>query len=288
MKSKRFLWRKIRLTASVAISFILVTLLLQGYRDQRETERRLTELQKELHGAGTSDLSTASSPPKFVLLDGGPTGSETARRQYNLEQILSMGWKLVDLRSPDQAAKAVNMFNEGIANVDPRSPELYNGLGRALLVADRPRDAIAAWRKGLALSPTFSDMQSGIGWGYWNLNDPYRAKESWRQALAMNPHSVDAWSAMAWIDLALGDGEDAKKGFEELVKFDSSKKSWVIGLSMARAHNADTEDISRFFPLPPLESFAQPRVDDSMSAQPLESSIHDGGSRTDSSEEFKQ
>jgi tetratricopeptide (TPR) repeat protein len=150
------------------------------------------------------------------------------------------------------------VFNDGIADVDPSSPELYNGLGRALLVAGRPREAIAAWRKGLTLAPNFSEMQSGIGWAYWWLNDPYRAKDAWQRALVMNPHSIDAWSAMAWIDLALGENSAAKGGFEELVKFDSGRKPWIMGLAMAQGHNADIRQISQLFPLPAPGMFERP------------------------------
>jgi len=262
MKTKPSFKQQLRVMVSVAVSLVLVLLLVQGYRHQRETDQRLADIQKELQDASTTRPSSAQKSLPLVVLDGGSIGSEAALKQHNLDEVLTVGWKLVDLRSPEQAAKAVTVFNEGIANVDPRSPELYNGLGRALLVAGKPREAIAAWRKGLALDPHFSDMQSGIGWGYWWLNDPSRAKDAWQRALQMNPHSIDAWSAMAWIDLALGKYEEAKNGFQELVNFNSGHKSWVMGLSMARGHSTDIGEISTFFPLPPLPVFERPlRVD---------------------------
>jgi hypothetical protein len=63
---------------------------------------------------------------------------------------------------------------------------------------------------------------------------------------------------MAWIDLALGKSSDARRGFQELVRFDSQRDSWPIGLSMARAGNASVQAIVPFFPLPPLEQFERP------------------------------
>jgi Flp pilus assembly protein TadD len=258
MEIKQPFRQHIRVIVSVAISFVLVILLVQSYRHQRETDQRLAEIQKEIQNAPPTGLLSARNPLGPIILDGGPGASEAARKQHNLEEILDVGWKLVDQRSPEQAAKAVLVFDEGIANVDSSSPELYNGLGRALLVAGKPREAITAWRKGLALSPHFSDMQSGIGWAYWTLNDPSRAKDAWKKALALNPRSPDAWSAMAWIDLALGENMKAKNGFQELVKFDSGRKPWVMGLSMAQGGNSDIRDISQFFPLPALQAFEQP------------------------------
>jgi tetratricopeptide (TPR) repeat protein len=250
--------QKIRVILSVAVSFVLISLLLQSFRHQRETDQRLTEIQNALRERSALPRSNMSDLVEPVIVYGGSTGSDVARKQHGDEEILTVGWQLIDSRSPDQAATAVRVFNDGIAQVDASDPELYNGLGRALLIAGKPCDAIAAWRKGLALAPNFSDMQSGIGWAYWWLNDPYRAKEAWKQALIMNPDSIDAWSAIAWIDLALGKDEEAKGGFEALIKFDSRRKSWVMGLSMAQAHNSDIKMISQLFPLPPLERFEQP------------------------------
>lgn len=247
-----------RVIFSVAVSFALMAMFVQNYRHQRETDRRVAEMQKMLRGipAGRQANTEESIAPSVA--DVGSSGYEVATKRHDVGEILNAGWKLVDQRTPDQAAKAVNVFKDGIANVDPKSPELYNGFGRPLLVAGKPVEAIEAWRKGLALAPNFSDMQSGIGWAYWSLNDPCRAKDAWQKALAMNPHLPDAWSAMAWIDLALGKNSDAKNGFQELIKFDSGQKSWLMGLSMVRGGNADIREISQFFPLPPLEAFNQP------------------------------
>ncbi|HTT19127.1 MAG TPA: tetratricopeptide repeat protein [Candidatus Sulfotelmatobacter sp.] len=257
----------IRTVLSVAVSFVFVILLVQNYRHQRDTDRRLAEIQRELRGGSAVTKPAAQPSPPVVIMDEGSIGSEAAQKQRNLQQILTIGWQFVNSRKPSEAAKAVTIFNEGISNVDPNSPELYNGLGRALLIAGRPREAFVAWRKGLALAPQFSDMQSGIGWAYWWLNDPCRAKQAWQRALSTNPHSVDAWSAMAWIDLASQRYDEAKRGFQELVQSDPTQKSWAMGLSLARANNGDQKQIAQFFPLPPLERFTQPLPIDPTSEQ---------------------
>ena len=240
-----------RVIVSVAASFLLVAFLVQNYRHQRETDQRLTEMQKMVQ-ASVNDSPTAGSDMPANTHERG--SAHDAYRIHDPEEILNKGWKLVNQRSPEQARRAVRLFNDGIAE-NPANADLYNGLGRALLIAGRPREAIDAWRKGLRFAPTLSDMQSGIGWAYWWLNDPCRAKEAWERALLMNPRSVDAWSAMAWIDLALGKHAEAKRGFEELVQFDSGRKSWVMGLSMAQGHNTNVSQVMKFFPLPALDAF---------------------------------
>jgi tetratricopeptide (TPR) repeat protein len=176
------------------------------------------------------------------------------------------GWKLLASRNPQQARQAVAVFQEGLDKIDPREPLFYNGLGRACLVAGQPRDAIAAWRKGLALTPAAdphsADMHSGIGWAYWHLQDPYHAKLAWEQALQINPKSPDAWTALAWIYLALGDKDRARDGFQILYETDHKNLAWINGVSMAKAGNSDPAQISLYFKLPPLDSFKTPPATD--------------------------
>jgi len=246
------------LVLSVAGSFVVVGALVQYYHHQREADQRVADIENKLDAASEAHPAGAPATVSPVILESDPSGSELVQKQHNIEEIMVAGWRLIDQRSPAQAARAVEIFREGLAKVDPNNPDFYNGLGRALLIAGKPRDAIAAWRTGLSLSPLFSDMQSGIGWAYWWLNDPSRAKEAWQKALVMNPHSTDAWSAMAWIDLALGRSGDAKQGFQELVKFDNQRQAWIIGLSMARGGNSGLPEIAHLFPLPALELFDRP------------------------------
>jgi tetratricopeptide (TPR) repeat protein len=257
----------IRVILSVAISFVLVGALVENYQNQSEANRRVAEMEKKLDAASEAHSAGRPTTVSPVILESGPSGSELVRKQHDLDEIVHAGWKLIDLRKPEQAATAVEIFKEGLAKVDPSSPELYNGLGRALLIAGKPAEAIVAWQRGLALSPKFSDMQSGIGWAYWWLNDPSRAKTAWQKAIDLNTHSVDAWSAMAWIDLALGKYREATEGFQELVNFDNQRQAWVLGLSMARGHNNGAQEIAQLFSLPPLDVFNQPLPVDPASAR---------------------
>ena len=265
MRGSKSAWKKLvvspkevkidmRVIVSVLVSFMLLTLLVQNYWHQRETDQRLTEMQ-EIVRVSASNSPTASTGVIANIHERGPV--DDAGGRGDLEEVLDRGWKLVNQRSPERARRAVLLFEDGIAE-NPANADLYNGLGRALLISGKPSEAVAAWRKGLSLASNLSDMQSGIGWAYWCLNDPYRAKDAWERALVMNPHSPDAWSAMAWIDLALGKPAEAKRGFEELVKFDPGRKSWVMGLSMAQGHNTNLSQVTQFFSLPALEVFQRP------------------------------
>jgi tetratricopeptide (TPR) repeat protein len=240
-----------------------VFLFWQNGARQRTMEKRLTELQQQVASATRSGSLVGGRPivPEIIA----PSSTAVAPReltvldqQRNMRTVMDEGWRLINQRDPKAAAQAAAIFREGLEKVDAKNAQFYNGLGRALLIAGEPRDAISAWENGLKLDAGISDMRSGIGWAYWNLHDPYHAKEAWEQALAADPKSLDAWSAMVWIYLALGDTEKSKTGFQVLYQTDRQNKDWILGLQMAQARNTDPTQIARFFPLPPLAAFAAP------------------------------
>ena len=185
-------------------------------------------------------------------------GLSSIQKQRDMRTVIEEGWKLINERNPKAAVQAVAIFREGLEKVDPQNAQFYNGLGRALLIAGQPREAIAAWQQGVTLDPKISDMHGGIAWAYWALQDAYHAKQAWEDALAVNPKSLDAWTAMVWIYLALGDADKSKAGFQVLYISDRQNKTWILGLQMAQAKNTDPAQIAKFFPLPALATFTTP------------------------------
>jgi tetratricopeptide (TPR) repeat protein len=238
-------------------------LLWQSNRQQRDTEQRLADMQRQIQNATQAQVSPVGQPmvPEFTAaIPGGATTQNlgSIQKQRDTRAVIEEGWRLINERNPKSAPQAVAIFREGLDKVDARNAQFYNGLGRALLIAGQPRPAIAAWQQGLALDPKISDMRSGIGWAFWNLQDAFHAKEAWEKALAINPKSIDAWSAMVWIYLALGDTENSKAGFQVLYLSDRQNKTWILGLQMAQAKNTDPAQIAKFFPLPALAAFTTP------------------------------
>jgi len=244
---------------AIVIFGTLGFLLWQNNRDQRDTEQRLTDLQRQMEAATRGSGPAVGQPmvPVYptVAVGTGPQDLSVLDKQRNLRTVMEEGWKLINQRNPKAAAQAVAIFREGLEKVDGQNAQFYNGLGRALLIAGEPREAIAAWQKGLTLDPKISDMQSGIGWAYWNLHDFYHAKEAWERTLTINANSLDAWTAMVWIYLALGDADRSKEGFQILYQSDRQNKNWILGLQMAQAKNTDPAQIAKFFPLPALAAF---------------------------------
>ncbi|MGN6370342.1 MAG: hypothetical protein ACTHN5_18965 [Phycisphaerae bacterium] len=252
--------KNLGLVFSIIICFVLAGALVQNYRSQSDTQKQLADMQKRLDeqqaAPGVSGGDARVAPAQPVIVQSGTTlPTSYAQTHQQVLDVMNAGWKLINQRTPAAAQNAADLFQAGIEKIDGKSPDLYNGLGRALLLANKPREAIAAWKSGLRLAPTFAEMQSGIGWGYWNLHDPYHAKKAWDAAVAIDPKCVDAWSALAWIDLALGEIQPSKAGFQALLAHDKNNSSWVMGLSMAKAGNQRFEEINQFFRLPALETF---------------------------------
>jgi tetratricopeptide (TPR) repeat protein len=247
---------------AVVIFGALGFLLWQNNQRQQATERQLGELQRQVAAAARTAPQTGGQPVVPALpAPATLTASQDLallQKQRNVRTVMEEGWNLINERSPKAAAQAVAIFREGLDKVDSKNAQFYNGLGRALLIAGEPREAIAAWQRGLELDAGISDMHSGIGWAYWNLHDFYHAKEAWERTLTTNPKSLDAWSAMVWIYLALGDADKSKEGFQVLYQTDRQNKEWILGLQMAQAKNTDPAQIAKFFPLPPLAAFSAP------------------------------
>jgi tetratricopeptide (TPR) repeat protein len=238
----------------------LGVLLWQNHQQQRTTEHRLAELQRQVESATRSGIPVGGQPAVPVIGVGtASTQDLTALQvQRDIRTVMDEGWRLINQRDPQAAAQAAAIFREGLEKVDPANAQFRNGLGRALLIAGRPREAIETWQQGLTKAPQISDMRSGIGWAYWNLGDYYHAQEAWEEALKVNSKSLDAWTAMAWIYLALGNADKSKEGFQVLYASDRQNKDWILGLQMAQAKNTDPAQISKFFPLPVLTAFTTP------------------------------
>jgi tetratricopeptide (TPR) repeat protein len=238
-------------------------LIWQNRAQQQSMEKRLADLQQQVASATRSSLPVGGQPVVPQVGAIIPAGSATQdmtvlEKQRQIRAVMEEGWRLINERHPQAAAKAVAIFREGLEKIDPQNAQFFNGLGRALLIAGQPREAIDAWRQGLAKAPQISDMQSGIGWAYWNLQDYYHAREAWEEALKANAKSLDAWTAMAWIYLALGNTEKSKEGFQVLYQSDRQNKDWILGLQMAQAKNTDPAQIAKFFALPPVAAFTTP------------------------------
>src|SRR5271169_3311322 len=89
-------------------------------------------------------VNTPTTAPTLVIQSATTLPTEFAQNHQQVLDVMNAGWKLINQRSPGPAQNAADLFQAAINKIDPKSPDLYNGLGRALLIAGKPRDAIVA------------------------------------------------------------------------------------------------------------------------------------------------
>jgi tetratricopeptide (TPR) repeat protein len=151
------------------------------------------------------------------------------------------------------------IFQEGLDTVDASNVRFYEGLGRAQLQAGKPEEAIQAFTRGRALDPRRAALASGLGWACWNLKRYGQSKRAWEDAIKLDPEFEDAWSALAWVYMATGEFEKSQAGFVILLRKDPERRAWILGLTMARAHNSSIDQIrAQFKGMPDPAAFTAP------------------------------
>jgi len=73
------------------------------------------------------------------------------------------------IRSGDSAS-ALEHFKDAL-DAGARDPEVYHGLGNALYRMGHEAEAVAAWRRGLSLSPRNGDIAANLDWVRKRFND---------------------------------------------------------------------------------------------------------------------
>ena len=95
---------------------------------------------------------------------------------------------LQSIRSGDSAS-ALTHFKASL-DAGARDPEVYHGLGNALYRMGHEAEAVAAWRRGLSLSPRNGDIAANLDWVRKRFADRieppslYRAAFFWQSFLA--------------------------------------------------------------------------------------------------------
>ncbi|HEY2840480.1 MAG TPA: tetratricopeptide repeat protein [Pirellulales bacterium] len=113
--------------------------------------------------------------------------------------------------------------------INPTNVDAYYNLGLAMLLADRPEDAIKAFSQGLALSPRSGNAWQGIGIALDTLGNRSDAETKKRRSLADDPEYAEALDNLGRLLI-------------KHIKLDEVFQQFASGLQLdhklARAHNA--------------------------------------------------
>lgn len=128
-----------------------------------------------------------------------------------------LGLVLLNMKLPETVAEAAAEFRKAI-DIDREDAEAHHNLGVALAEQSRWKEAVAEYRKALAL-PTFPTPDLGqynLGWALYNLGDYREAEEVLRFAIRLNPPPPTMPAAYYTLGLVLlkeGRAEEAKGAF---------------------------------------------------------------------------
>ena len=109
--------------------------------------------------------------------------------------------------------KAVEYYTK--AETDPaRQPAAYLGMGLVHAEQGHGEQAIAYFRRALALRPGDADINAHIGYRYYLAGDVKTAIEYFRKAVELRPLDADRWSSLGGLYLTAGDNAAAAKALE--------------------------------------------------------------------------
>ena len=112
-------------------------------------------------------------------------------------------------------AGAVDALARAVAD-DPNNPAWHRLLAGALLLEDRPDDALVEFMAALRLDPRDAGAHLGVGQIHLNAGRNAEAVNALRRATELSPDSVDAEYALATALTRLGNSRDAARHFEHV------------------------------------------------------------------------
>jgi tetratricopeptide (TPR) repeat protein len=112
-------------------------------------------------------------------------------------------------------AGAVDALSRAVAD-DPASPAWHRLLAGALVLEDRPDDALAEFAAALRIDPRDAGAHFGMGQVYLNSGRNAEAAASLRRASELNAESIETEYALATVLTRLGNSRDAAPHFEHV------------------------------------------------------------------------
>jgi arylsulfatase A-like enzyme/predicted Zn-dependent protease len=149
--------------------------------------------------------------------------------------------------SEDRLGEAIDRMKAVLAR-DPGIMDAHLTLGNWLARADKPEEAIEAFKQALSLKPDDEVAMLNLANAYRNRgrpDDALAALDIFRGALKVNPKNPQAWYQLATLYLDLGKVKDAEQTFREALaanpKMGAALNSLgVIAFQAGRVEEAET------------------------------------------------
>lgn len=119
---------------------------------------------------------------------------------------------------------AIDALTRAVAD-DPTNPAWHRLLAGALLLEDRPDDALPEFAAALRIDPRDADAHLGVGQIYLNAGRNPEAVDALRRATELKADSIDAAYALATALTRLGRGREAAPYFEQVERVQRQRQA---------------------------------------------------------------
>jgi tetratricopeptide (TPR) repeat protein len=137
--------------------------------------------------------------------------------------------------------EAVGFFRAALVT-RPQSPQVYDGLGHALLRQNRKSDALEAWRKAAELGPKSAAAFHNLGLLLLELGRPDESIAAYRRAIALEPKSTRAHFGLGSALHALGKTEEAAVAYRRAMELEPKGAAALHDLGNALEELGKTEE----------------------------------------------
>lgn len=165
---------------------------------------------------------------------------ETPAERKSAEAPAKEAQRLRDLgdlyAEQDKHGEAIDAYRSAIAADPALTPTLRLSLGKQLLWADRPREAIPLLSSAVAERPDDAEAKRHLALAYRHADRLKEAEGLYREVLAVNPADSDARGGLALTLLWEGRFRAATPEFERVLADRPADADALVGLSRARLY----------------------------------------------------
>ena len=201
-----------------------------GYRLAREAAYRALAIDPDLAVAHARLAAIESAERADMATAAGHLNRAFALDPTDLGTLEQAGDLLVNLGRPEQAIEVMRHVVER----DPLNPEAYFHLGRAYWAADRPEEALGAFRKSSELVDP-EGTSGSVGFALVAVGRPDEALESFR---ALPEGAVRLWGLAAAYH-ALGRDRESDEAVAALIA--CCERDWSYNVAWIHATRGDAD-----------------------------------------------
>ena len=136
---------------------------------------------------------------------------------------------------------------EALGYITLENPDALNNLGLRYQKEGRLEEAVAEFKKSLALRPSHAPTLNNLGVCYAMLNRHDEADETFRKALAVNPKDFFALNNLAMLSRVKGDLDQARRFAEKAVEIEPNYAPGRYTLGSVYALSGDFERAAEQF-----------------------------------------